>query len=248
MVRCIAVDDEPLALRQIKSYIERTPSLSLVAACRSAAQAHEVIDNEDENERIDLIFVDIDMPDQNGLDFVRSLPGQRFVIFTTAYSEFAIDGFKLNAIDYLLKPFGYDEFAAAVDKVLSLVDLIGRARENALPKSEAVPENREYLSVKADYKTMLVRISDIVYLESAGEYVRLHIDGSPTITTLFRLKNMEATLPSDSFMRVHRSYIVNLRRMAGYAKGRIFFDSDEYVPLGENYKEQFLSYIDKTYK
>ncbi len=245
MVRCIAVDDEPLALRQIKSYIERMPSLSLAAACNSAAHAREVIDSE----KIDLIFVDIDMPDQNGLDFVRSLTGSYFVIFTTAYSEFAIDGFKLNAIDYLLKPFGYDEFAAAVDKVLSLVDLIERCHtaENALPKSEAVPENREYLSVKADYKTMLVRISDIVYLESAGEYVRLHIDGSPTITTLFRLKNMETTLPSDGFMRVHRSYIVNLRRIAGYAKGRIFFENDEYIPLGENYKEQFLSYIDKTY-
>lgn len=249
MVRCIAVDDEPLALRQIKSYIERTPSLLLAAACSSAAQARAVIESEERNGgRIDLIFVDIDMPDQNGLDFVRSLSGQRFVIFTTAYSEFAIDGFKLNAIDYLLKPFGYDEFAAAVDKVLSLVDLIERAAESPQPKSEAVPENREYLSVRADYKTMLVRISDIVYLESAGEYVRLHIDGSPTITTLFRLKNMETTLPSDGFMRVHRSYIVNLRRIAGYAKGRIFFENDEYVPLGENYKEQFLAYIDKTYK
>jgi len=245
MVRCIAVDDEPLALRQIKSYIERTPSLSLAAVCNSAARAREVIDRE----KIDLIFLDIDMPDQNGLDFVRSLSGPYFVIFTTAYTEFAIDGFKLNAIDYLLKPFGYDEFAAAVDKVLSLVDLIERCHtaESALPKSEVVPENREYLSVKADYKTMLVRISDIVYLESAGEYVRLHIDGSPTITTLFRLKNMETTLPSDGFMRVHRSYIVNLRRIAGYAKGRIFFENDEYVPLGENYKEQFMAYIDKTY-
>lgn len=246
MVRCIAVDDEPLALRQIKSYIERTPSLSLAAACSSAMQARQVV----ESEKIDIIFVDINMPEENGLDFVRSLTGQYFVIFTTAYSEFAIDGFKLNAIDYLLKPFGYDEFKAAVDKVLSLIDLIDRchAAENSQPKSEALPEDREYISVKADYKTILVRISDIVYLESAGEYVRLHIDGSPTITTLFRLKNMESTLPSESFMRVHRSYIVNLRRITGYAKGRIFFENDEYVPLGENYKEQFLSYIDKTYK
>lgn len=246
MVRCIAVDDEPLALRQIKSYIERTPSLSLAAACSSAAQARHIV----EQEKVDIIFVDIDMPDENGLDFVRSLSGQYFVIFTTAYSEFAIDGFKLNAVDYLLKPFGYGEFKTAVDKVLSLIDLIDRchAAESAQPGSEVVPENREYLSIKADYKTMLVRISDIVYLESAGEYVRLHIDGSPTITSLLRLKNMETTLPSDSFMRVHRSYIVNLRRIAGYAKGRIFFENDEYVPLGENYKEQFLSYIDKTYK
>lgn len=242
MVRCVAVDDEPLALRQIKEYIARTPSLELVAACRSASQARDVLDRED----ADLLFVDIDMPDQNGLDFVGSLDGFRFVIFTTAYSEFAIDGFKLNAIDYLLKPFGYDEFLKAVDKAVSLKELIERSRSaDVARQEEAAVEDREFLSVRADYRTMLVRISDIVYLESVGEYVRLHIAGSSPIVTLFRLKNMETTLPADSFMRVHRSYIVNLRRITGYAKGRIYFDGDEYVPLGEKYREQFLKYIDK---
>ena len=239
MVRCVAVDDEPLALRQIKEYIARTPSLELVAACRSASQARDVLDRED----ADLLFVDIDMPDQNGLG---SLDGFRFVIFTTAYSEFAIDGFKLNAIDYLLKPFGYDEFLKAVDKAVSLKELIERSRSaDEARQEEAAVEDREFLSVRADYRTMLVRISDIVYLESVGEYVRLHIAGSSPIVTLFRLKNMETTLPADSFMRVHRSYIVNLRRITGYAKGRIYFDGDEYVPLGEKYREQFLKYIDK---
>lgn len=242
MVRCVAVDDEPLALRQIKEYIARTPSLELVAACRSASQARDVLDRED----ADLLFVDIDMPDQNGLDFVGSLDGFRFVIFTTAYSEFAIDGFKLNAIDYLLKPFGYDEFLKAVDKAVSLKELIERSRSaDEARQEEAAVEDREFLSVRSDYRTMLVRISDIVYLESVGEYVRLHIAGSSPIVTLFRLKNMETTLPADSFMRVHRSYIVNLRRITGYAKGRIYFDGDEYVPLGEKYREQFLKYIDK---
>ncbi|MCX4261565.1 MAG: LytTR family DNA-binding domain-containing protein [Alistipes sp.] len=242
MVRCVAVDDEPLALRQIKEYIARTPSLELVAACRSASQARDVLDRED----ADLLFVDIDMPDQNGLDFVGSLDGFRFVIFTTAYSEFAIDGFKLNAIDYLLKPFGYDEFLKAVEKAVSLKELIERSRSaDEARQEEAAVEDREFLSVRADYRTMLVRISDIVYLESVGEYVRLHIAGSSPIVTLFRLKNMETTLPADSFMRVHRSYIVNLRRITGYAKGRIYFDGEEYVPLGEKYREQFLKYIDK---
>lgn len=242
MVRCVAVDDEPLALRQIKEYIARTPSLELVAACRSASQARDVLDRED----ADLLFVDIDMPDQNGLDFVGSLDGFRFVIFTTAYSEFAIDGFKLNAIDYLLKPFGYDEFLKAVEKAVSLKELIERSRSaDDVRQEEAAVEDREFLSVRADYRTMLVRISDIVYLESVGEYVRLHIAGSSPIVTLFRLKNMETTLPADSFMRVHRSYIVNLRRITGYAKGRIYFDGDEYVPLGEKYREQFLKYIDR---
>lgn len=241
MVRCIAIDDEPLALRQIKSYIERTDSLELVAACRNAMEAQQVL----ERENIDLIFVDINMPDMNGLDFVRSLTTSHYIVFTTAHAEFALEGFKLNAIDYLLKPFAYEEFMKASQKVISLVDLVERchAAESAAAQNEAESSDKEYLSVKADYKTQLVKIADIVYLESAGEYVRLHIEGSSTITTLFRLKNMETSLPQDMFLRVHRSYIVNLKRISSYTKGRIFLDNGEYIPLGENYKERFFEYF-----
>lgn len=238
MVRCIAIDDEPMALRQIKSFVERTEQLELVATCHSAIEAQKVI----AEQNIDLILVDINMPDLNGLDFVRSLDRNYYIIFTTAHAEFALDGFKLNAIDYLLKPFNYEEFKKAINKVVSLVDLVERCHtaESTIAQNEAESADREFISVKADYKTQLVRISDIVYLESAGEYVRLHIEGSSTITTLFRLKNMETSLPSDSFLRVHRSYIVNLRRISSYTKGRIFLDNGEYIPLGENYKERFL--------
>ena len=241
MVRCIAIDDEPLALRQIKSYIDRTDSLELVAACRNAMEAQQVL----ERENIDLIFVDINMPDMNGLDFVRSLTTSHYIVFTTAHAEFALEGFKLNAIDYLLKPFAYEEFMKASQKVISLVDLVERchAAESAAAQNEAESSDKEYLSVKADYKTQLVKIADIVYLESAGEYVRLHIEGSSTITTLFRLKNMETSLPQDMFLRVHRSYIVNLKRISSYTKGRIFLDNGEYIPLGENYKERFFEYF-----
>lgn len=238
MVRCIAIDDEPLALRQIKSYIERTGSLELVATCRNAFEAQQVL----ETEAVDLIFVDINMPDMNGLDFVRSLTTAHYIVFTTAHAEFALEGFKLNAIDYLLKPFDYNEFMKATQKVISLVDLVERchAAESAVAQNEAEEADKEYISVKADYKTQLVKIADIVYLESAGEYVRLHIEGSSTITTLFRLKNMETTLPQETFLRVHRSYIVNIKRIASYTKGRIFLDNGEYIPLGENYKERFF--------
>ena len=241
MVKCIAIDDEPLALRQIKSYIERSEQLELVATCRSACEAQAII----QNEHIDLIFVDINMPDMNGLDFVRSLTQNYFIIFTTAHSEFALEGFKLNAIDYLLKPFSYDEFAKATQKVVSLVDLVERCRvaESAVAQAEAEEADQDCISVKADYKTQLVKIVDIVYLESAGEYVRLHIEGGQTITTLFRLKNMEALLPANSFLRVHRSYIVNLKRISSYTKGRIFLDNGEYIPLGENYKERFFNFL-----
>jgi two-component system LytT family response regulator len=243
MVRCIAIDDEPLALRQVKSYIERCEQLELVATCRSALEAQTVI----EREKVDLIYVDINMPDLNGLDFVRSLDGSHYIIFTTAYPEHALEGFKLSAVDYLLKPFSYDEFMKASQKAISLVDLLQRCRvaESAVAQNEAESTDSEYISVKADYKTQLVKIADIVYLESAGEYVRLHIEGSATITTLFRLKNMETTLPSNLFQRVHRSYIVNLKRISSYTKGRIFLDNGEYIPLGENYKERFFEFFDK---
>ena len=238
MVRCIAIDDEPLALRQIKSYIDRTDSLELVATCRNAFEAQDIL----ATEAVDLIFVDINMPDMSGLDFVRSLTSSHYIVFTTAHAEFALEGFKLNAIDYLLKPFDYNEFMKATQKVISLVDLVERchAAESAVAQNEAEEADKEYISVKADYKTQLVKIADIVYLESAGEYVRLHIEGSSTITTLFRLKNMETTLPQDTFLRVHRSYIVNIKRIASYTKGRIFLDNGEYIPLGENYKERFF--------
>ena len=243
MVRCIAIDDEPMALRQIKSYIERTEQLELVAVCRSAMEAQEVL----KTATADLLFVDINMPDMNGLEFVRSIDSGHYIVFTTAHPEFALEGFKLNAIDYLLKPFSYEEFMKATQKVISLVDLVERchAAESAIAQNEAEAADKEVISVKADYKTQLVKVADIVYLESAGEYVRLHIEGSSTITTLFRLKNMETTLPADGFLRVHRSYIVNLKRIASYTKGRIFLDNGEYIPLGENYKERFFEHFDK---
>ena len=243
MVRCIAIDDEPMALRQIKSYIERTEQLELVAVCRSAMEAQEVL----KTATADLLFVDINIPDMNGLEFVRSIDSGHYIVFTTAHPEFALEGFKLNAIDYLLKPFSYEEFMKATQKVISLVDLVERchAAESAIAQNEAEAADKEVISVKADYKTQLVKVADIVYLESAGEYVRLHIEGSSTITTLFRLKNMETTLPADGFLRVHRSYIVNLKRIASYTKGRIFLDNGEYIPLGENYKERFLEYFNK---
>lgn len=198
---------------------------------------------------IDLIFVDINMPDLSGVEFVRSLVSRPMIIFTTAYSEYAVEGFKLDAIDYLLKPFSFADFSRAAAKANSLYEL----RQGRLPAqpdsdSEATPKDREYISVKADYKVSLVRIADIVYIESEGEYVRMHLCDGSTITTLFRLKNMEAALPSEQFMRVHRSYIVNLRAIRSYVRGRIFLSDTEYVPIGENYKEAFQNYIDRHFK
>ena len=242
-MRCIAIDDEPLALRQVSGYIAKIPFLELVATFHSAVAAQEWLK---ENE-IDLIFVDINMPDMTGVEFVQSLDAKAMVIFTTAYAEYAIEGFKLSAIDYLLKPFGLKDITRASEKALSLYELL-QLQEKREDQQESPVESAEegVLSVHADRKTHLVKISNIVYLESAGEYVRLHLADGTQLVTLFRLKNMESELQSSQFMRVHRSYIINLSHISGYTKGKVFLSNDDYVPIGENYKEQFNAYINST--
>ena len=244
MLKCIAIDDEPLALRQLTSYISKIPYLDLVAKYNNALEAQQML----AGKKVDLIFVDIIMPDLNGVDFVRALIDRPMVIFTTAYSEYAVEGFKLDAVDYLLKPFSFADFSRSAAKANSLYELRHNQRPAQEGESEALPKDKEYISVKADYKVSLVKISDIVYLESEGEYVRMHLADGSTITTLFRLKNMETALPSEMFMRVHRSYIVNLRCIKGYVRSRVFLSDTEYVPIGENYKESFQRYIDANFK
>ena len=245
MLKCIAIDDEPLALRQITGYISKIPYLELSATFNNAIDAQQRLTEEP----ADLIFADINMPDLNGVDFVRALPDRPMVIFTTAYSEYAVEGFKLDAVDYLLKPFSFADFSRSAAKANSLYELRqNRRSEPQETASEATPRDKEYISVKADYKVSLVRIAEIIYLESEGEYVRMHLADGSTITTLFRLKNMETALPAESFMRVHRSYIVNLRAIKAYVKGRIFLNDNEYIPIGENYKEAFQAYIDKNFR
>ena len=228
MLKCIAIDDEPLALRQITGYISKIPYLELSATFNNAIDAQQRLTEEP----ADLIFADINMPDLNGVDFVRALPDRPMVIFTTAYSEYAVEGFKLDAVDYLLKPFSFADFSRSAAKANSLYELRqNRRSEPQETASEATPRDKEYISVKADYKVSLVRIAEIIYLESEGEYVRMHLADGSTITTLFRLKNMETALPAESFMRVHRSYIVNLRAIKDYVKGRIFLSYNEYIPI-----------------
>ena len=245
-MKCIAIDDEPLALRQISGYISKIPFLELSATFRSAVAAQEWLR---ENET-DLIFVDINMPDMTGVEFVQSLDVPTMVIFTTAYAEYAIKGFKLSAIDYLLKPLGLKDITRASEKALSLYELLQLQKSAQLEQEEnattEVEEDKSVLSVHADRKTHLVKLSNIIYLESAGEYVRLHLVDGTKLVTLFRLKNMESSLQSSQFMRVHRSYIVNLSHITGYTKGRIFLSNEDYIPIGENYKEQIANYMNSV--
>ena len=246
MIRCIAIDDEPLALRQVKNYIERIEKLDLVALCSNAIEAQELL----KQEQVDLLFVDINMPDINGIDFVRGLTDPPLVIFTTAYSEYALDGFRLNAVDYLLKPFSFDDFSRAAEKACSLRELHRMRDERAASVStiESIDEasdNNDYISIKSDYKVNLVRYNDIIYIESVGEYIRLHLKDGSKLTTLFRLKNMETELPQKNFMRVHRSYIVNIDYVSSFARGKIYLSNGDYVPISINYRDTFREHFEK---
>ncbi len=225
MINCIAIDDEPLALAQLDGYISRVPFLNLIASCKDAFGAMKQLTTQ----KIDLLFVDINMPDLNGLDFVRSLVDKPLIIFTTAYAEYAVEGFKVDAVDYLLKPFGFQDFLKAIDKAR-------RVFESTFPDEEAI-------FVKCDSKVTLVKLSNIKYVEGMSEYVRIFMEGEEKpLIPLITMKRLEEILPASQFMRVHRSYIVNLRKITEVSRLRIIF-GNTYIPVGDNYKDKFMEYI-----
>jgi two-component system LytT family response regulator len=229
----------------MESYIARIPFLTHLKSFDNAVDARQWLS---EANSVDVIFVDINMPELTGVDFVRGLENHHLVIFTTAYSEYAVEGFKLDAIDYLLKPFNFATFERAANKAHSVAELLALRNEANAEQNIPIGEqsaDRECISIRADHKTTLVRYSNIIYLESAGEYIRLHLADGTKLVTLFRMKNMETELPAERFIRVHRSYIVNTEHITGYTKGRVFLTGEEYVPIGDNYKETFTAIVDK---
>ena len=233
MIRCLAIDDEPLALQQIAAYINKVPFLELAAQCQSALEARQFLSDD----RVDAIFCDINMPDLNGMDFVKSLTAPPLVVFTTAYSEYAIEGFKVNAVDYLLKPFGMQEFMRAAN----------RLQERLSIPASAPAETDDTLFLKTDYRIVKVNIPDIRYVEAMSEYLKVWIEGeAKPIITLLSMKKMEERLP-DNFMRVHRSYIINLDKIQEVNKNRVIMDADTYLPIGDLYKEAFQAYLNKKY-
>ena len=237
MIRCIAIDDEPLAVKKIAGYIQKVPFLELVAECRSAAEAMAIMDSTD----IQLLFIDINMPDISGMEFVKSLANKPYIVFTTAYSEYAVEGFQVEATDYLLKPITFSNFLKAANKVNFLVELTANN-----PK-ESVKTTANHLFVKSDYKLIRIELSDIKYIESQHEYIKIHLVNSNPILTQLSLKSIEEQLPSDRFMRVHRSYIVNLAKVTVIERNRIVFDGNLYIPVSEQYKEIFQEYIDRNF-
>ena len=244
-MKCIAVDDEPLALSQISSYIKRVPFLELVESCSDAFEAMKLLSQQ----KIDLIFIDINMPDLNGMDFVRSLPVKPLIIFTTAYSEYAVEGFKVDAVDYLLKPFSFQDLLKASEKARHRFEYLkndfGGAGEDAAKQLETPHVGDDgSLFVKSDYRIVRISINDIKYIEGMSEYVRIFVAGEPKpIISLLSMKKLEDMLPSSHFLRVHRSYIVNMQKIVEVARLRIVFDKDTYIPIGDNYKDKFNEYI-----
>jgi two-component system, LytTR family, response regulator LytT len=236
MIRCIAIDDEPLALRQLSGYIEKTPFLELTGSYDSALKAIGVL----KIERIDLIFVDINMPDLNGMDFVKSLENPPMIVFVTAYSEFALEGFRVDAIDYLLKPISYGDFIRSANKVKSWFD-------NHHNNSEEGRSDKDFLFIKSDYKILRINFDNIKYIEGMSEYIKIHLTDSRPVMTLLSMKAIKDQLPTDRFMRVHRSYIVNLSKITVIERSRIIFDGKIYIPVSEQYKNAFQNYLDKNF-
>jgi two-component system LytT family response regulator len=237
MIRCLAIDDEPLAVKKIAGYIQKVPFLELVAECRSAAEAMSIMDSND----IQLLFIDINMPDISGMEFVKSLANKPYIVFTTAYSEYAVEGFEVEATDYLLKPITFSNFLKAANKVKNLVDL------SANNPKESVKTTANHLFVKSDYKLIRIELADIKYIESQHEYIKIHLVNSNPVLTQLSLKSIEEQLPSDRFMRVHRSFIVSLAKVSVIERNRIIFDGNIYIPVSEQYKEKFQEYIDRNF-
>ena len=236
-IRCLAIDDEPLALQQLVAYINKVPFLQLAAQCQSALEARDFL----EHDTTDAIFCDINMPDLNGMDFVKSLAVPPLIVFTTAYSEYAVEGFRVNAVDYLLKPFGLQDFQRAANRLCERMKGTSPATQPATQESDGI------LFLKTDYRIVKVTIADIRYVESMSEYLKVWTEGeSKPIITLLSMKKMEERLP-DYFMRIHRSYIVNLAKIQEVNKNRVILDSNTYLPIGDLYKTAFQTYLDTRF-
>ena len=243
MIRCMAIDDEPLALQQITSYINKVPFLELAVQCQSAIEARQFL----QQETVDAIFCDINMPDLNGMDFIKSLAAPPLVVFTTAYAEYAVEGFRVNAVDYLLKPFGLQDFQRAANRLKERLESSVASSPLVSSISTDTSTNDDTIFLKTEYRIIKVSISDIRYVEAMSEYLKVHIESEPKpVVTLLSMKKMEERLP-DYFMRIHRSYIINLTKIQEVNKNRVIMDKDTYLPIGDLYKETFQKYLDSKY-
>jgi len=236
MMRVVAIDDEPLALQLVKGYIEKTPFLELTGSFENPVDAVVFIKSSD----VDLVFLDIQMPDLTGTELARVISGGPKVIFTTAYEKYALEGFRLDAVDYLLKPFSYAEFLKAVQKAQKLIELDTKQ----LPSLEV---KNDFIFIKSEYKTRRINFSEIHYIEGLKDYVKIFLtDEKKPVVSLSTLKALEARLPEDRFMRVHRSFIVSLEKVKVIDRNRIVF-GDVRIPVTDQYKDNFQKFLDRNF-
>jgi DNA-binding LytR/AlgR family response regulator len=229
ILNCAIVDDEPLALSLLESYVNKTPFLNLTGKYSSAMQAMKELPDM----KVNLLFLDIQMPELNGLEFSRMVDPQTRIVFTTAFGQYAIDGYRVNALDYLLKPISYPDFLQAANKALQWFDLVQK------------PEEKESIYVKSDYKLVQIELKKILYIEGLKDYIKIYLEDSPKpILSLMSMKSMEELLPTNRFMRVHRSYIVQKEKIRIIDRGRIVFDKT-YIPISDSYKQAFQSFLDE---
>lgn len=234
-ISCIVVDDEPLAVRLMESYVAKTPFLSLKGSFTSGTAAYSFL----QEQQIDLLFCDIQMPNLSGMELSKMLPDRTRIIFTTAFSEYAVEGFRVRALDYLLKPISYDDFLSAAIKAKEYFKLI----EESVSSAGSVTEQRKIKSifVKTEYRLQQIDLDKITYIEGLKDYVKIHLnDGTAPVLSLMRLKTLEEMLPKEDFVRVHKSFIIRMERIEAIERNHIIIGSDR-IPIGETYQDSLYA-------
>lgn len=236
---CAIIDDEPLAIGLLENYVKKTPFLELVSTHSSALQAMELL----KEKQVDVLFLDIQMPELSGLELSHMVPESTRIIFTTAFEQYAIDGFRVNALDYLLKPISYTDFLGAVNKAVKWFELNSAVQSRSEAPMQAGADD-EFICVKSDYKLYHINLNDILYIEGLKDYVKIYLeDKERPLISLVSMKSMEEKLPSNRFIRVHRSFIVQKSKIKVIDRLRIVFGKT-YIPVSDSYKQNLLDYID----
>ncbi|HZJ80150.1 MAG TPA: LytTR family DNA-binding domain-containing protein [Dysgonamonadaceae bacterium] len=237
---CWIIDDEPLAVELLESYVAKTSFLELTGSYFSAIEAMQ----DATSKSVDIIFLDIQMPEVSGMEFARFIKDETRIIFTTAFSEYALEGYRVDALDYLLKPITYTKFLEATKKALKWFEMKRSAQTNNIESSSNQEE--EQMFVKADHKLIRILYKDILYIEGWKDYVKIHLEDRPhPILSLMNMKGLEETLPSTKFIRIHRSFIVQKNKIDSISKNRIMI-GDKELPVGESYKQEFNKMIDSA--
>lgn len=237
---CTIIDDEPLAVSLLETYVRKTPFLELKGSYNSAINALSDLSIDP----VDLLFLDIQMPELNGMEFSRMLPENIRIIFTTAFEQYALDSYKVNALDYLLKPISYPDFLKSAQKAMQWYEILNQNKDNA-KVSVSEKKDPESIFVKADRKLIQIDLNKILYIEGLKDYVKIYIEGEQhPVLSLMSMKSMEEMLPESRFIRVHRSFIVQSEKIKVIDRNRIVFGK-EYIPISDGYKEKFVEFLSR---